>query len=288
MQGIIIKGISSFYYVKIGDSIYECKARGKFRFDELTPMIGDNVEVNIKNGKGYIEKIYERLNCLVRPAVANVTQAFIVFSVKNPEINLNLLNKLMLLCDYNKLHVVICFSKIDIDENFVNSDIADMVIKTGYDVVFINAKTGYGVSKLKDMLAKNVTVFCGPSGVGKSTLINQLKGKNIMETGDISEKVNRGKHTTRHCQLIEVDSGFILDTPGFSSIATDFINKEDLQYHFPEFKNYIGKCRFNGCAHYKEPDCSVKKAVECGEINKARYDFYINILEECLDRRIKR
>lgn len=285
MTGLIIKGIDGFYYVKSNNAVYECKARGKFRFNGLSPMIGDKVDILVKDEKGSIEKIYDRSNSLVRPAVSNVSQAFIVFSVKDPEINTELLNKLMLMCDYNKLHIVVCFNKIDLDEDFLNTEVYKMVQSTGYDITAVNAKEGIGLTELKCMLKDNVTVLCGPSGAGKSTLMNRLSGRDVMETGNISEKIKRGRNTTRHSELIDTGRGFLIDTPGFSSMNIDFMQKNDLQYYFPEFSKYIGTCRFTGCCHYKEPDCSIKEAVLEGSIHKIRYDFYVKILEECLKRR---
>lgn len=285
MLGLIIKGIDGFYYVKSSNAVYECKARGKFRFSGLSPMIGDKVDISVKNGSGNIEKIYERSNFLIRPAVSNVSQAFIVFSVKNPEINTELLNKLMLMCDYKKLHIVICFNKIDLDGNFLNTEIYKMARSTGYDVALISAKKDPDLTELKCILKDNVTVLCGPSGAGKSTLINNLSGRNVMETANISEKIKRGKNTTRHSELIDAGGGFLIDTPGFSSMNLDFVTKDNLQCYFPEFKSYIGTCRFTGCFHYKEPDCSIKEAVLNGDIHKIRYDFYVKILEGCLKRR---
>lgn len=285
MLGTIIKGIDGFYYVKSSDAVYECKARGKFRFSGLSPMVGDKVDISVKNGVGSIEKICKRSNFLVRPAVSNVSQAFIVFSVKSPEINIELLNKLMLMCDYNKLHTVICFNKIDLDRNFLSTEIYKMAKSTGYDVAFVSAKNDPDIKELKCILKDNVTVLCGPSGTGKSTLINNLSGRNAMETADISQKIKRGKNTTRHSELIYAEGGFLIDTPGFSSINLDFINKDNLQQYFPEFKSYMETCRFTGCLHYKEPDCAIKEAVLKGSIHKIRYDFYVKTLEQCLRRR---
>lgn len=286
MQGLIVKGIGGFYYVKVKDEIIECKARGKFRHDELTPMVGDRVEITVKDGKGAIEKINERYNTLIRPVVANVTQALVVFSLKNPDINEELLNKFLLLCEHNKLKVVVCFNKLDLKENREEEKVIDMVRDAGYEILFIQSNIGIGIDKIKEKLKDNVTVLCGPSGVGKSTILNQLAGRELMETGDISKKLNRGKHTTRHSELIEVFGGYIVDTPGFSSLSTDFIDKDDLQYGFPEFEAYHGKCKFSSCMHYKEPNCAIKKAVEEGNVNNSRYDFYVKILEEKLKERI--
>lgn len=280
MQGTIVKGIAGFYYVKTTDNrLIECKARGKFRFDELTPMVGDVVEITVNEEKGVIDSVLPRKSQLARPAVANITQALIVFAYRSPDINLELLNRFLVLCEYNNLKVTVCLNKSDLDEG-KNKEIIDMVRSAGYDLISLSAVSGGGTDLVREKLKGNITVLCGPSGVGKSTLLNAIAGKSLMETGDISEKLGRGKHTTRHSQLIEVEEGFIVDTPGFSSLDIDFIKREELQYTFPEFSDFIGECRFTGCIHHKEPDCAVKAAVEKGIINKLRYEFYIKMLEE--------
>jgi ribosome biogenesis GTPase len=288
MIGTIIKGISGFYYVKVDDMIFECKARGKFRFDELTPIVGDKVDIDVKNNKGIIEKVLPRSSELIRPTVANVTQAFVVFSIKNPDIHLDLLNKFLALCEYNNLKTIVCLNKVDLVDNKEYQEIVDYVTKLGYEVVFLNAKEGKGVDELSYRLSENVTVLCGPSGAGKSTLLNKLCGINHMKTGEVSNKIGRGKHTTRHSELIGVSNGFIVDTPGFSNIDISFIEKDQLQYCFPEFKDYILNCRFTGCVHHKEPDCAVKRAVEEKVISKDRYEFYIKTLEEIDNGRNKK
>jgi ribosome biogenesis GTPase len=287
MEGTIIKGIGGFYYIKVDDNVYECKARGKFRHNELTPMVGDKVDIIVENNKGVIESIHDRVSELIRPTVANVTQAFVIFTLTNPELNLDLINRFLILCQYNNLKIVICINKIDLIELEKYETILEMLKGTGYEIIFLKAKEGYGIDLLKDSLKNNITVFCGPSGVGKSTLLNKLMGTEVMKTGDISKKQGRGKHTTRHSELVDYEDGFIVDTPGFSSLEIDFISKEDLQYCFPEFEDYLNGCKFTGCLHYKEPNCLVKNAVEENMINKERYGFYIKMLEEIINRRIK-
>jgi ribosome biogenesis GTPase / thiamine phosphate phosphatase len=287
MEGTIIKGIGGFYYIKVDDNVYECKARGKFRHNELTPMVGDKVDIIVENNKGVIESIHDRVSELIRPTVANVTQAFVIFTLTNPELNLDLINRFLILCQYNNLKIVICINKIDLIELEKYETILEMLKGTGYEIIFLKAKEGYGIDLLKDSLKNNITVFCGPSGVGKSTLLNKLMGTEVMKTGDISKKQGRGKHTTRHSELVDYEDGFIVDTPGFSSLEIDFISKGDLQYCFPEFEDYLNGCKFTGCLHYKEPNCLVKNAVEENMINKERYGFYIKMLEEIINRRIK-
>lgn len=285
MKGKIIKGIGGFYYVKTSEGLIECKARGKFRHKDMKPMVGDDVEIEVSNGKGVIEDIFERKSQLIRPTVANVTQAFVVFAVKNPDINFDLLNRFLILCEHNNIKAVVCLNKVDLVSEEEKEAIRQRIVDIGYEVSYINAKKGIGVEKLREKLDNNETVLCGPSGAGKSTLINTLTQKFHMETGEVSEKIGRGKHTTRHSELIDVVGGYIVDTPGFSTLEVNFIEKEDLRYSFPEFEEYNNLCKFRGCLHYKEPNCAVKKAVEEGKINKYRYDFYIRTLEEKMDGR---
>lgn len=285
MKGKIIKGIGGFYYVKTDEGIIECKARGKFRHKSLKPMVGDNVKIKIENGKGTIEDIDERTSKLIRPTVANVTQAFVVFAVKNPDLNFDLLNRFLVLCESNNIKVIVALNKIDLVNEEEKENLKKRINSIGYEVLFINAKRGIGVKDLKERLSNNVTVLCGPSGAGKSTLINTLTDKEHMETGEVSEKIGRGKHTTRHSELIEVSDGYIVDTPGFSTLDVNFINKEELRYCFPDFEKFNNSCKYRGCLHYKEPGCAVKDAVENGEINKYRYEFYIRTLEEIINGR---
>ncbi|MFX0549118.1 ribosome small subunit-dependent GTPase A [Hathewaya histolytica] len=282
MEGIIVKGVGGLYTVKVKDEFYQCKARGKFRFNKYTPMVGDKVCIKIENGGTTIEKIYDRASELIRPFVANVTQAFVVFTLKNPEVNFDLLNRFLILSEYNNLKITLCLNKIDLidfsDEN--NKRFIEILKSIGYDLIFINAKEGKGIAEFKSKVEDNISVFCGPSGVGKSTILNAILGKEHMETGEISAKLKRGKHTTRHAELIEYEGGFLLDTPGFSSISTDFMNIEELKECFPEFKGYAGQCKFSNCMHHKEPGCIIKKSLEDGGIYTERYEFYIKILQE--------
>ena len=285
MEGIIIKGIGGFYYIKTDEGIIECKARGKFRYNSLKPMVGDRVTIKVENGKGVIEDIHERSSELIRPTVANVTQAFVVFAIKNPDINLDLLNRFLTLCEYNDIHAVVCLNKEDLCTEEEKENLKELINDIGYEVLFINAKEGKGFDALKERLEYNITVLCGPSGAGKSTLLNSFIDREHMETGSVSEKIGRGKHTTRHSELIDVDNGYLVDTPVFTTLDVTFIDRDSLKYCFPEFNDYNNLCKFNGCNHYKEPKCAVKEAVEEGKINKLRYEFYIKTLEEIINRR---
>ncbi len=285
MKGKIIKGIGGFYYIKTQEGLIECKARGKFRHKDMKPMVGDDVEITVEGGKGVIEDIYERSSELVRPTVANVTQAFVVFSIKNPDINFDLLNRFLVLCEHNNIEAIVCLNKVDLVSEEEKTIVKEKINAIGYEVLFINAKQGIGVESLRERLKGNVTVLCGPSGAGKSTLINTLKESYHMQTGEVSDKIGRGKHTTRHSELIDVEDGYIVDTPGFSTLEVTFIEKDDLKYSFPEFNELNNSCKFRGCLHYKEPGCAVKEAVEEGIINKFRYEFYIRTLEEIMNGR---
>ena len=272
MQGIIMKGIGGLYFVKVEDKVIECTARGKFRYSGLSPVI---------------EKIFTRETEMIRPVVANVTQAFVVFSFKKPDLNMDLLNKFLVLCTYYKLKIVLCLNKLDLVEE-VDEDLLKQLKSVGCDLVFLKAKEGEGLEELKLRIKDNISVFCGPSGVGKSTILNSLVGREAMKTGEISQKSQKGKHTTRHSELIEYQEGFLLDTPGFSSLNIDFIEKEELQYCFPEFEKHRGECRFSNCMHHKEPNCKVKEALDDNEIYMDRYKFYIKTLEEIIARGNKR
>jgi len=283
MQGVIVKGIGGLYYVDVDEKIIECKARGKFRHKGETPMIGDEVIIEEENGKGVITEILKRRNQLIRPAVANVTQAFVVVTSKNPDLNLSLLYKFLVLCEYNYVVPIICFNKMDIESEY-SKEIGNMLNEAGYEIMYVQGKHGVGIEQLKEKIKDNITVFCGPSGVGKSTILNKVLGRDAMKTGDISDKLKRGKHTTRHSELIRIEDGFLVDTPGFSSLELDFIDKEELQHLFPEFEEFKNGCKFNNCVHYKEPGCIIKEKVESREINKSRYEFYIKTLEEIISR----
>ncbi|MBA5850516.1 ribosome small subunit-dependent GTPase A [Clostridium sp. cel8] len=280
MQGTIVKGIAGFYYVKCGHRTIECKSRGKFRYSGLSPTVGDKVDISVNGDTGIIEKVYPRTSIISRPSVANVTQAIIVFAIKNPEVNEELLNKMILNCEVNNLKIIVCFNKLDLDSEGYKSHAFNMVKSAGYEVIFSKAKEGFGIDKIKDLLKGHITVLCGPSGVGKSTILNNIAGKQLMETGIISSKLKKGRHTTRHSELIEVCGGLLVDTPGFSSLNVNFIKKEQLMNFFPEFQSGLGKCKFKSCLHYKEPGCAIKNMVEEGKINEDRYNFYIKILEE--------
>ncbi|SHI04371.1 ribosome small subunit-dependent GTPase A [Sporanaerobacter acetigenes] len=284
LEGTIVKGIGGFYYVKTLDGIYECRARGVFREKNITPLVGDKVIIREKttDKTGYVEEILERKTQLHRPPVSNVTQAVIVMSIKNPNPNLWLLDRFLLLAEKENLYITIVFNKIDLEEDLKTNIFIDTYAKAGYRVITTSCKKSIGVEELKSILKDNITVFAGPSGVGKSSLINKIQPGLELKTGEISDKTKRGKHTTRHVELMELDiGGYILDTPGFSSLNIDFIqNVEDVQYYFKEIKKYSHMCRFNSCLHINEPECEVKRQVEEENIGKTRYENYLSFVDE--------
>ena len=281
MEGIIVKGIAGFYYVKTENGILECKARGIFRKNNVTPMVGDRVTVIPAAEGNILDKIHERSSELVRPFVANVSQAYVVFALRNPDINFDMLNKFLVSLEKNHIKPVLVFNKSDLATQKDMEEIRDVFVGTDYDIFFIEAKSGAGLNMLFDQLKDNITVLCGPSGAGKSTLLNKLSGSETMETGDISVRLNRGKHTTRHSELIEINDALLVDTPGFSTM--DFtMDAQELKDYFPEFYEFEGLCRFNGCNHNHDPGCKVKEDVGV-KISKARYDYYVKYYNELIE-----
>ncbi len=285
MQGKIVKGISGFYYVHVVESgIYECKAKGAFRNQKIKPLVGDNVEIAVldeKEKKGNIEKILPRENALIRPAVANIDLALIIFAIAKPQPNLNLLDRFLVMMDYQKVPVTICFNKVDLVDKEEEEKMADIYEKCGYPVLFVSAKEERGIDELYRILDGRTTAVAGPSGVGKSSLVNRLQPNVQMETGNISRKIERGKHTTRHSEIIPIAGNtYIMDTPGFSTLDIPGFEKEDLQQFYPEFAAYEPYCRFKGCSHISEPDCGVKDALEEGKISRIRYENYKLLYEE--------
>jgi ribosome biogenesis GTPase / thiamine phosphate phosphatase len=291
-HGIITKGIAGFYYVKLEEgNIVECKARGRFRKEGISPVVGDRVLVElIDQDHGTISEIEERKTLIIRPLVANVDQAIVVFAVKKPDINFTLLDKLLISIEHYNLDTIICFNKNDLDDDKSFDYAAEIYRNIGYKVIRTNGLLGDGIEEIKCEIEGKISVFAGPSGVGKSTISNKLQNAIKMETGEISQKISRGKHTTRHAELIEVNSNtFIVDTPGFSSLDLDFINPEDLDYVFKEFRRYLGECKYTSCFHHKEQSCRIKEEVEKGNIPAQRYDAYVDILSELQkNRRNKR
>ena len=285
MQGKIIRGIAGFYYVHVEEiGILECKAKGIFRNDKLKPLVGDNVDVDILddvNMTGNITKILKRKNALIRPAVANVDQAVIIFAVSFPKPNLNLLDRFLLMMQTQDVSVSICFNKTDDAESNILDQLEDNYKNSGSSIYRTSAVTGEGIDELQKGLISKTTVFAGPSGVGKSSLMNRLFPDADIKTGEISDKIKRGKHTTRHSELYSLGNGiYVMDTPGFTSLRLPDIEKEEVKNYYREFDNYQGECRFLGCVHVSEPDCAIKSAVEEEEISRTRYENYRQFYEE--------
>ena len=290
MQGKIIKGIAGFYYVHVVESgLYECKAKGIFRKEKMKPLVGDIVEIDILDEtekKGNITEIIERKNELIRPAVANIDQALVVFAVTKPKPHFNLLDRFLIMMESKDIPVVLCFNKKDIATEPEIQELKDIYEKCGYQIVFTSALEEENTEELKRLLYGKTTTIAGPSGVGKSSLINIFQPDANMETGSISEKIERGKHTTRHSELIWMEENtYIMDTPGFSSLYTNDFEKEELKYYFREFADYEGKCRFLGCDHIHEPGCAVKQALDAGEIHPVRYENYVEMYNELKGKR---
>ena len=285
MTGKIIKGIAGFYYVHVeGMGVYQCRAKGIFRNVNIKPLVGDNVRMEItdeRDMEGNVTQILPRKNTLIRPAVANIDQALVIFAIVKPDPSLNLLDRFLIRMEKQNLLCIICFNKQDIASEEEKKRLYDAYLGSGYKVIFISALQNDGMDELKKLLTGKTTTVAGPSGVGKSSIINCLYPDANMETGSISEKIERGRHTTRHSEIIALgDETYIMDTPGFTSLNITDIEKDELYLYYPEFKQHEAYCRFRGCAHINEPDCRVKEAVANGQISRLRYENYCLLYEE--------
>ena len=290
MTGKIIKGIAGFYYVNDGENrVYQCRAKGIFRNRKIKPLVGDNVEFSILDedaGEGNIDEILPRKNALVRPAAANVDQALVLFALTQPSPNLNLLDRFLVMMAMEEIPVVICFNKADLGDGAMEEEYKKIYESAGYEVHFISARTDLGMDQVRELLRGRTTVLAGPSGVGKSSLTNRIQPEASMETGGISRKIERGKHTTRHSELFFVEKDtYMMDTPGFSSMYTPEIEASELKEFFPEFAEFEDECRFLGCVHIGERVCGVKEAVKEGKISLSRYENYRLIYEELKQKR---
>lgn len=285
MQGKIIKGIAGFYYVHVeGQGVYECKAKGIFRKEHVKPLVGDDVQMDVLDAQkmlGNIHGILPRKSVLLRPAVANVDQALILFAIVKPNPNFNLLDRFLIRMERQNLPTIICFNKQDIAAPEEKESLRKAYETCGYQVLFISVMENEGLENLRGLLLGKTTTLAGPSGVGKSSLINKLSPAAHRKTGTISEKIERGRHTTRHSEIIALGEGtYIVDTPGFTSLDISEITKEELGGYYPEFQQYEPACRFRGCAHMSEPSCGVKEAVEAGKISRVRYENYRMLYQE--------
>jgi ribosome biogenesis GTPase len=285
VTGIVVKAYGGFFYVHDGLTVRECTLRGRLRYTKKKVMVGDRVQiVTGQDNKGVVENLLTRRSVLARPAVANVDQAVIVFSLCDPEPNLGLLERFLITTMLNKINPIICFNKVDLAKEIQVAIVSKY--RENYNVIVTSAVTGEGLGLLRQALNDNITVFAGPSGVGKSTILNAIIPGLKQKTGEISVRLKSGKHTTRHSELIPLPGGgFVVDTPGFSNMDLPDLKPEDLAGFFPGIGDYQENCYFNGCLHYKEPGCTIKKAVEEGKIEGDRYRQYLEYLEQLLDRR---
>ena len=281
MEGRILRSISGFYDVQAGERLISCRARGILRKEGITPLTGDLVQISLEQGKGMIEKVLPRKNSFVRPAVANI-DALVVFAANvNPVTEPFLIDRVAAIAGDQEVPVILCINKCDLDPAL---DLTDIYQKAGFSVICTSAETGEGVQALRDAIRGKLTAFTGNSGVGKSSMLNRLCPQLQLPTGQVSEKLGRGRHTTRHVELYRLEEDtYVADTPGFSSFDTDqmeVILKENLQYAFPDFGPYIGQCQFHDCSHRKEPGCAVTEAVAAGQIGATRYDSYLRLYEK--------
>lgn len=285
--GKIIKGIGGFYYVDADDTIYECKARGNFRKRGITPMVGDNVEITVNqegNGENTVDNILNRKNELVRPPLANLDTLFIISSIIDPKVNPLIIDKLVAIAEFKHIEPVIAFTKIDKSDDY--KEYKNIYEKSGFKVIVCDNTVGSGAEKIEAMLPGKISAFTGNTGVGKSTLLNNIFPHLNLETGETSKKLGRGRHTTRHCELFKVNGGYIADTPGFSSLdfeRCEKILKEDLPYCFREFEPYLGQCKFNSCTHVNDKGCAVCEAVEKGLIQPSRHNSYVSMYNDVKD-----
>ncbi len=278
----MIKAYSGFYYVRVGDTLFECSLRGRFRKEKQNVITGDRVKINIlKDDKGVIEEILPRDSQLIRPPIANVEQVIIIMAVRDPNPDLKLLDRLLILAQAAEISPALCFNKAELVERSQVEEMAHIYLSLGYPVVITSALEGWGLDDLRRLLLDKVSVFAGPSGVGKSSLLNALQPGLALKTGQVSDKIGRGKHTTRHVELLPLEiGGLVADTPGFSTLYLPEITPEELGTFFPEIQEYQGGCRFKGCLHHNEPQCGVKDALEAGEIDNRRYQHYLELLAE--------
>lgn len=286
--GQIIKALSGFYYVESENCVYQCKARGKFRKNDQKPLVGDYCDFSIENEtEGYILKLHERKNMLVRPPICNVDQALLVFSAKEPEMNTLLLDRFLVLIEHLCIVPIICISKMDLIDNDDIYAIMKPYEKAGYHVVYVSSKKNQGIDEIKHLFAHKTTVITGQSGVGKSSLLNALDIHLNIDTNQISKALGRGKHTTRHVELLKMYDGYVADTPGFSSLEL-MMEPLDVAHAFHDFKVLSNECKFRGCLHDSEPHCAIKQAIEDGMISKERYEHYLMFLKETKELKEKK
>ena len=293
MRGKIIKGIAGFYYVSTVESgTYACKARGIFRKDKKKPLVGDDVEITVtheKDREASIIRIEPRRNELIRPAVANVDQAAVLFAMRDPNPDQLMIDRFLVMMERQNIPAFICLNKADLADSSEAEHWQEIYRASGYEVLICSAEKGQGVDAITERLRGKVTVVAGPSGVGKSTIKNLMQQEIVMETGSISKKLGRGRHTTRHSELIPLDhASYICDTPGFTSLQLPDLPKESLENYFPEIREHASGCRFVGCAHIHEPDCRVKQAVAESDISAERYQSFVRLYKELEEQEKRR
>lgn len=283
-KGLILKGVGGFYQVKSDTGLYDCKTRGIFRKKGVTPLPGDFVDFTVTNEtlrEGWIEEIHERKNAFVRPPVANVEQIAVVMALVSPEPDYLLIDKLLISALHNHAEPILIINKIDLTDEQSLFETESIYKPAGFPIISMSKVTLEGYDTLHQKLKGLNTAFAGQSGVGKSTILNNIMDAWVMETNTVSDKIQRGRHTTRHVQLLPLDlTGYVVDTPGFSSFSLEGIKYDELEWMYPEFEKFHGQCRFNGCSHVNEPDCAVKNAVEEGVISQKRYECYVKLYEE--------
>ena len=285
LEGIIIKGIGGFYYVEAAGEVFECKARGAFRKKRITPLAGDRVKITVRKDKeNTVDEIFERKNHLLRPPVANIDVLVIVSSVKEPVPSLLVIDKLTAIAVDKGIKPCVVFSKTELGET---AELEEVYKKAGIEVASVCCKTGEGVDGVKDMIGNGITVFTGNTGVGKSSLLNCIDERFSLATGEVSDKLGRGRHTTREVTLYHIGSGLVADTPGFSSLdieqSSEVIVKENLPFCFPEFSEYLGKCKFSSCSHTVEKGCCILEALREGVIHPSRHGNYVAMYNDVKD-----
>lgn len=282
IKGKIVKGIGGFYYVETADGIFECKARGSFRKMNISPLVGDNVEISVNtNAENRIEEILERKNSLIRPPLANLDRLFIVSSTVEPSVNTLIIDKMIALAEYKSIEPIIVFTKTDLDDSY--KEFEKIYENAGFRVVCCNNLSGDGAEEIKSLLSEKLSAFTGNTGVGKSSLLNAIDSRLSLKTGETSRKLGRGRHTTRHCELFKICGGYVADTPGFSSLdfeRCEVILKDELFDCFREFSDYFGMCRFSTCSHTGEKGCAICRAVAEGKISESRHNSYVQMYND--------
>lgn len=284
-EGLIVKGYGGFFFVRSENSVWQCRVRGQLRYKENFLLVGDRVTFEaFEDGTGVIKDVFPRKNSLYRPPIANVDQAVIVMPLAQPEFDMSLLDRILVLCEIEKLNVVVCFNKLDLVADEYGKNVASIYQKVGYTTVLLSAIKKIGLESLKCLIENKISVLAGPSGAGKSTLLNAFDQTLALQTGEVSKKNQKGRHTTTYVELLKVAGGYVADTPGFSNLTLPRLKKTEVGHYFPEIRMLARQCRFSDCLHMREPDCAVKEALSNGEINSTRYNNYLSLLSEVIQK----